>query len=148
MELPSYHVPAWGNVLRATWERGWSFIKRAGTVILASTIILWFLQGFGFENGAFCMVEDQDNSILAIVASAISWIFIPQGFGDWRATVASISASTRSADTALFRRSARSSPATNTPASRRNTTSARRSRVWKNPAILYHAALSDNNNVR
>ena len=91
MELPSYHVPAWGNVLRATWERGWSFIKRAGTVILASTIILWFLQGFGFENGAFCMVEDQDNSILAIVASAISWIFIPQGFGDWRATVASIS---------------------------------------------------------
>ena len=91
MELPAYHVPAWGNVLRATWERGWSFIKRAGTVILASTIILWFLQGFGFENGAFCMVEDQDNSILAIVASAISWIFIPQGFGDWRATVASIS---------------------------------------------------------
>ena len=91
MELPAYHVPAWGNVLRATWERGWSFIKRAGTVILASTIILWFLQGFGFENGAFTMVEDQDNSILAIVASAISWIFIPQGFGDWRATVASIS---------------------------------------------------------
>ena len=91
MELPSYHVPAWGNVLRATWERGWSFIKRAGTVILASTIILWFLQGFGFEDGAFCMVEDQDNSILAIVASAISWIFIPQGFGNWRATVASIS---------------------------------------------------------
>ena len=91
MELPAYHVPAWGNVLRATWERGWSFIKRAGTVILASTIILWFLQGFGFENGTFTMVEDQDNSILAIVASAISWIFIPQGFGDWRATVASIS---------------------------------------------------------
>ncbi len=91
MELPAYHVPAWGNVLRATWERGWSFIKRAGTVILAATIILWFLQGFGFENGAFTMVEDQDNSILAIVASAISWIFIPQGFGNWRATVASIS---------------------------------------------------------
>ena len=91
MELPTYHVPAWGNVLRATWERGWSFIKRAGTVILAATIILWFLQGFGFENGAFTMVEDQDNSILAIVASAISWIFIPQGFGNWRATVASVS---------------------------------------------------------
>ena len=91
MELPAYHVPAWGNVLRATWERGWSFIKRAGTVILAATIILWFLQGFGFENGAFTMVEDQDNSILAIVASAISWIFIPQGFGNWRATVASVS---------------------------------------------------------
>ena len=91
MELPAYHVPTLGNVLRSTWERGWSFIKRAGTVILAATIILWFLQGFGFENGAFTMVEDQDNSILAIVASAISWIFIPQGFGNWRATVASIS---------------------------------------------------------
>ena len=91
MELPAYHVPAWGNVLRATWERGWSFIKRAGTVILASTIVLWFLQGFGFENGAFGMVEDQDNSVLAAIAGCISWIFIPLGFGDWRATVASIS---------------------------------------------------------
>ena len=91
MELPAYHIPAWGNVLRATWERGWSFIKRAGTVILASTIILWFLQGFGFENGAFGMVEDQDNSVLAAIAGCISWIFIPLGFGDWRATVASIS---------------------------------------------------------
>ena len=91
MELPAYHVPAWGNVLRATWERGWSFIKRAGTVILASTIVLWFLQGFGFEDGVFGMVEDQDNSILAAVASALSWIFAPQGFGNWRATVASIS---------------------------------------------------------
>ena len=91
MELPAYHVPAWGNVLRATWERGWSFIKRAGTVILASTIVLWFLQGFGFEDGAFGMVEDQDNSILAAVASALAWIFAPQGFGNWRATVASIS---------------------------------------------------------
>ena len=91
MELPAYHVPAWGNVLRATWERGWSFIKRAGTVILASTIVLWFLEGFGFEDGVFGMVEDQDNSILAAVASAIAWIFAPQGFGNWRATVASIS---------------------------------------------------------
>ena len=91
MELPAYHVPAWGNVLRATWERGWSFIKRAGTVILASTIVLWFLQGFGFEDGVFGMVEDQDNSILAAVASAIAWVFAPQGFGNWRATVASIS---------------------------------------------------------
>ena len=91
MELPAYHVPAWGNVLRATWERGWSFSKRAGTVILASTIVLWFLQGFGFEDGVFGMVEDQDNSILAAVASAIAWIFAPQGFGNWRATVASIS---------------------------------------------------------
>ena len=91
MELPAYHVPAWGNVLRATWERGWSFIKRAGTIILASTIVLWFLQGFGFEDGVFGMVEDQNNSILAAVASAIAWIFAPQGFGNWRATVASIS---------------------------------------------------------
>ena len=91
MELPAYHVPAWGNVFRATWERGWSFIKRAGTVILASTIVLWFLQGFGFENGAFGMVEDQDNSVLAAIAGCISWLFIPLGFGDWRATVASIS---------------------------------------------------------
>ena len=91
MELPAYHVPAWGNVLRATWERGWSFIKRAGTVILASTIVLWFLQGFGFEDGVFGMVEDQDNSILAAVASALAWIFAPQGSGNWRATVASIS---------------------------------------------------------
>ena len=91
MELPAYHIPAWSNVLRATWERGWSFIKRAGTVILASTIVLWFLQGFGFENGAFGMVEDQDNSVLAAIAGCISWLFIPLGFGDWRATVASIS---------------------------------------------------------
>ncbi len=91
MELPAYHVPAWGNVLRATWERGWSFIKRAGTVILAATIILWFLQGFGFENGAFTMVEDQDNSILAAIATKIAWIFAPLGFGNWRATVASVS---------------------------------------------------------
>ena len=91
MELPAYHIPAWGNVLRATWERGWSFIKRAGTVILASTIVLWFLQGFGFENSAFGMVEDQDNSVLAAIAGCISWLFIPLGFGDWRATVASIS---------------------------------------------------------
>ena len=91
MELPAYHIPAWGNVLRATWERGWSFIKRAGTVILASTIVLWFLQGFGFENGAFGMVKDQDNSVLAAIAGCISWLFIPLGFGEWRATVASIS---------------------------------------------------------
>ena len=90
MELPSYHVPAWGNVLRATWERGWSFIKRAGTVIVVSSIVLWFLQGFGFEGGAFCMVEDQDNSILAVIASAVCFVFAPLGFGNWKATVATI----------------------------------------------------------
>ena len=91
MELPAYHVPAWGNVLRATWERGWSFIKRAGSVILAATVVLWFLQGFGFENGAFGMVEDQDNSVLAAIATKIAWIFAPLGFGNWKATVASVS---------------------------------------------------------
>ena len=91
MELPAYHVPAWGNVFRATWERGWSFIKRAGSVILAATVVLWFLQGFGFENGAFGMVEDQDNSVLAAIATKVAWIFAPLGFGNWRATVASIS---------------------------------------------------------
>ena len=90
MELPAYHVPAWGNVLRATWERGWSFIKRAGTVIVVSSIVLWFLQGFGFEGGAFCMVEEQDNSILAVIASAVCGVFAPLGFGSWKAAVAVI----------------------------------------------------------
>ena len=91
MELPAYHVPAWSNVFRATWERGWSFIKRAGSVILLATVVLWFLQGFGFENGVFGMVEDQDNSVLAAIATKIAWIFAPLGFGNWRATVASVS---------------------------------------------------------
>ena len=91
MELPAYHAPSVGNVLRATWERGWSFIKRAGSVILAATVVLWFLQGFGFENGAFGMVEDQDNSVLAAIATKIAWIFAPLGFGNWKATVASVS---------------------------------------------------------
>jgi len=90
MELPQYHVPSVTNVLRATWERGWSFIKRAGTVILASSIILWFLQGFGFENGAFGMVENSDASILAIIGGAIAFIFAPLGFGTWQATVGTI----------------------------------------------------------
>ena len=71
MELPAYHVPSAGNVLRATWERGWSFIKRAGTIILLSSIVIWFLQGFGFEGGAFGMVEEQDNSLLAAIGSAL-----------------------------------------------------------------------------
>ncbi len=90
MELPAYHVPSAGNVLRSTWERGWSFIKRAGTVILASTIILWFLQGFGFENGAFGMVEDNGSSLLAMAGSALAVIFAPLGFGTWQAAVATI----------------------------------------------------------
>ena len=90
MELPAYHIPAWGNVLRATWERGWSFIKRAGTVILASTIVLWFLQGFGFTDGAFGMVEDNNTSLLASIGGAVSFVFAPLGFGDWRSTVATV----------------------------------------------------------
>lgn len=88
MELPAYHVPAAVNVLRATWERGWSFIKRAGTVILASSIILWFFQGFGFVDGRFGMVEDNNASILASIGGAICVIFAPLGFGDWQSAVA------------------------------------------------------------
>ena len=90
MELPAYHAPSVGNVLRATWERGWSFIKRAGSVILIASVLIWFLQAFGFENGAFGLVEDQDNSLMAAVGSAICWLFIPLGFGNWKAAVATI----------------------------------------------------------
>lgn len=90
MELPSYHVPAWGNVLRATWERGWSFIKRAGTVIVVSSIILWFLQAFGIENGSWGMVEDQDHSLLAGIGSVVCILFAPLGFGNWKAAVATV----------------------------------------------------------
>ncbi len=88
MELPQYHIPALGNVLRATWERGWSFIVRAGTVILTSSIILWFLQGFGFTNGVFGMVEDNNSSLLAALGNIVSFIFMPLGFGDWQSAVA------------------------------------------------------------
>ena len=88
MELPAYHVPAAANVFRATWERGWSFIKRAGTIILASSIVLWFLQGFGVVDGVFTMVEDNNSSLLAAVGSAVCVIFAPLGFGDWQSTVA------------------------------------------------------------
>ena len=90
MELPTYHVPSANNVLRATWERGWSFIKRAGTVIVASSIVLWFLQGFGFTEAGFGMVEDNNNSLLAAIGGAICFIFAPLGFGDWQSTVATI----------------------------------------------------------
>ena len=84
MELPAYHVPTVGNVLRGMWERGWSFIKKAGTIILLSSILLWFLQAFGWENGSFGMVEDMDNSVLASIGSAICIIFAPLGFGNWK----------------------------------------------------------------
>ncbi len=92
MELPAYHLPTVGSVLRSMWERGWSFIKKAGTIILLSTIVIWFTTYFGFVDGAFQMLsEDQiDYSILATIGKAISWIFIPQGFGNWQATVASV----------------------------------------------------------
>ena len=119
MELPAYHLPAWGNVLRGTWERGWSFIKRAGTVIVVSSIVIWFLTSFGSVNGRFGMVDDlyedetvvtdeyvavvadrmgipedevepMDDSILADVGNAVSVIFRPLGFGSWRPTVATV----------------------------------------------------------
>ena len=92
MELPAYHWPTVGNVLRSMWERGWSFIKKAGTIILLSTIVIWFTTYFGFVDGAFQMLEEDqiDSSILATIGKAISWIFIPQGFGNWQATVASV----------------------------------------------------------
>jgi ferrous iron transport protein B len=119
MELPPYHVPAWGNVLRGTWERGWSFIKRAGSVIVIASIIIWFLSGFGTVNGKFGMVkelyedkelvndtyvsqvaqrmgipedevEPMDDSILARVSQPVSVIFKPLGFGDWKPTTATV----------------------------------------------------------
>ncbi|WP_312612424.1 ferrous iron transport protein B [Oscillibacter sp.] len=90
MELPAYHVPAMSNVLRATWERGWSFIKRAGTIIVAASMVLWFLQGFGFVDGVFGMVEDNNSSLLAAIGGAVCIIFAPLGFGDWQSTVATV----------------------------------------------------------
>jgi ferrous iron transport protein B len=92
MELPAYHMPTLGNVLRSMWERGWSFIKKAGTIILLSTIVIWFLSFFGWTEEGFGMLsEDQlDSSILAKVGSAIAWIFNPLGWGNWQAVVASI----------------------------------------------------------
>ncbi len=92
MELPAYHMPTLGNVLRSMWERGWSFIKKAGTIILLSTIVVWFTSFFGFADDGFRMLaEDElDMSILAAIGNAIAWIFIPLGWGNWQAAVASI----------------------------------------------------------
>lgn len=92
MELPAYHMPTLGNVLRSMWERGWSFIKKAGTVILLSTVIVWFLTYFGTVDGSFRMLTDDelDYSILAVVGKCISWLFIPLGWGNWQSAVASI----------------------------------------------------------
>ncbi|MCI2113055.1 MAG: ferrous iron transport protein B [Ruminococcus sp.] len=92
MELPAYHMPTVGNVLRSMWERGWSFIKKAGTIILISTILVWFTTYFGFVEGTFQMLSDEqiDHSILAAIGNAIAWIFNPLGWGNWQAAVASI----------------------------------------------------------
>ena len=92
MELPAYHWPTLGNVLRSMWERGWSFIKKAGTIILLSTILVWFTTYFGVVDGSLRMLaEDEiDHSLLAAVGSAIAWIFKPLGWGNWQAAVASI----------------------------------------------------------
>ena len=92
MELPAYHWPTLGNVLRSMWERGWSFIKKAGTIILLSTIFVWFTTYFGWVDGTFRMLDESeiDSSILAAIGGAICWIFKPLGWGNWQATVASI----------------------------------------------------------
>ena len=94
MELPAYHWPTVGNVLRSMWERGWSFIKKAGTIILLSTVVLWFLMSFGWESGSFGMVEELNNSILASIGSAIAWIFAPLGWTQagegWKMAVAAV----------------------------------------------------------
>ena len=92
MELPAYHLPTVGSVLRSMWERGWSFIKKAGTIILCSTIVLWFLQGFGWVDGQFAMLEAEqlDNSILAAIGNVIAPLFAPLGWGDWKMAVATV----------------------------------------------------------
>ena len=90
MELPAYHLPTVGTVLRSTWERGWSFIKKAGTIILLSTIVVWFFLNFGKENGSFGMVEDVENSLMAKIGSLFSWLFIPLGWGSWKTAVAAV----------------------------------------------------------
>ena len=92
MELPAYHWPTLTNVLRSMWERGWSFIKKAGTIILLSTIVIWFLSRFGWVDGAFGMLEEDEigSSILAMIGNAVARLFIPLGWGNWQATVASV----------------------------------------------------------
>lgn len=90
MELPAYHLPTVGNVLRSMWERGWSFIKKAGTVILLSTIFIWFTSSFGIVDGQFGMVDDLSDGFLANIGRAFAWLFIPLGWGDWQAAVAAI----------------------------------------------------------
>lgn len=90
MELPAYHVPTVSNILRSMWERGWSFIKKAGTIILLSTIFIWFTSNFGFIDGKFGMVTNLSDGLLATIGSALAWLFVPLGWGDWQAAVAAI----------------------------------------------------------
>lgn len=92
MEMPAYHLPTFLNILRSMWERGWSFIKKAGTIIMISTILVWFTSYFGFIDGQFTMLEDTqlDHSILASIGNAIAWFFTPLGWGDWKAAVAAL----------------------------------------------------------
>lgn len=90
MELPAYHMPTVGNVMRSMWERGWSFIKKAGTVILLSTVFIWFTSGFGIVDGQFGMVDDLSDGFLAGIGRAFAWIFVPLGWGDWQAAVAAV----------------------------------------------------------
>ena len=90
MELPSYHLPTFKSVFRATWDRTWSYIKKAGTIILLASCAVWFLSNFGVEAGRLSMVDSMDNSVLAYVGSAINFIFTPLGFGTWQATVATL----------------------------------------------------------
>ena len=92
MELPAYHMPTLGNVLRSMWERGWSFIKKAGTIILLSTIVIWFTTYFGWVDGQFCMLDDMEiqYSILALIGNGIAWFFAPLGWGNWQSAVAAI----------------------------------------------------------
>jgi ferrous iron transport protein B len=90
MELPSYRWPTLEFVLRSMWERGSSFIRKAGTVILLSSIVIWFLSSFGVSEGSFAMVEDTAQSLLAVLGNGIAWVFTPLGWGDWKAAVATI----------------------------------------------------------
>lgn len=90
MEMPDYHLPQVVNVLRSVWERGFSFIKKAGTIILLSSLVLYLLQAYGFENGSLVLVKDVNHSFLANIGQAFAWIFTPLGWGNWEAAVASI----------------------------------------------------------
>ncbi len=90
MELPAYHLPTAGNVLRSMWERGWSFIKKAGSIILLSSIVIWFLSYFGIENGSLRAVEDMNNSLIALIGGIIAPLFAPLGFGEWKAAASSV----------------------------------------------------------